>query len=120
MNSNKHLLIDSPLILTQIKRALSDSTVPPMYDGSIEIKALVGEIDGLKIIIHSSDHNPPHFHITANNPKIDADFLIKDCSVYRKNTGVDKNKLKKLENWFFQDGGKNLLEKKWEQFSASE
>lgn len=117
MKEKDYLLIENSNINWNLQRILSDRTLIHKTGTLYEIKALVKEIDGLKIKIYSNDHSPPHFHITANNPKINADFLIEDCSVYRDD-GLNKNQLKKLKIWF-NESGKALLGKKWQEFNIS-
>jgi hypothetical protein len=62
----------------------------------IEIKQLVGRVDGLKIEIYPNDHPPPHFHIRS--PGVDASFSIDNCDKLEGN--INGHELRKIKYWF--------------------
>ena len=45
----------------------------------IEYKQLVDRVYGLKIIIFSDEHPPPHFHVKS--PNVNASFIIENCEM---------------------------------------
>lgn len=62
---------------------------------NIETKERVAILKNMKIIIHSKDHNPPHFHVISNDKTIDAKFTIDTCELL---SGTIKAKdIKKIE-----------------------
>jgi len=75
----------------------------------IEIRKLVGRVDGLKIEIFSNEHPPPHFHVKS--PNIDASFSIEDCR--KLNGNIERGDLKKIEYW--HKHSKVLLIKHWNE-----
>jgi len=69
-------------------------------DGSLyEVKQLVAQVNGLRIVVFSNEHAPPHFHVKS--PDIDAVFAISDCSFIQ---GTIDSRSRKLVEWWYQRG----------------
>lgn len=69
------------------------------------IRALVDNVDGLKIEIFPNEHAPPHFHIRANG--ITAVFSIIDCSLIQGEIGSREYK---MVQWWYRRSRKKLIE----------
>jgi hypothetical protein len=49
-------------------------------DGTLNFtRVLVAEVGRLRIVIHTREHGPPHFHVTVPSKDIDASFAIENC-----------------------------------------
>jgi Domain of unknown function (DUF4160) len=68
-------------------------------------RALVDNVNGLKIQIFADEHAPPHFHVTA--PDIDAAFTIADCKLLR---GQIDSKTQKLIIYWHKKSHEKLNE----------
>lgn len=81
----------------------------------MEIKQNVARVDDLQVIIYSNDHDPPHFHVTSRDKKVDAKFRIDDGSLFK---GEMKSKdLKKIKVFYNNPRTKLILEKIWNKRS---
>jgi hypothetical protein len=78
---------------------------------STATKERVDTIDDLQVIIHSNDHDPPHFHVRTKNLKIDAKFKIEDCELISGEIG--SKELKKIKAFYLSPKGKIILDKIW-------
>jgi hypothetical protein len=59
------------------------------------IKALVGRIGSLRLVIWPNDYPPPHFHVVG--PDVEASFYIESCD--RKDGSLDSSRLQKVRWW---------------------
>jgi hypothetical protein len=62
----------------------------------IQIKALVGRVSGLRIVVYPREHPPPHFHVVA--PGLNASFSILDGSPLEGE--LDAARLRLIQYWF--------------------
>lgn len=76
-----------------------------LNDKLYSIRALVNNVDGLKIEIFSNEHAPPHFHIRANG--LHAVFSIIDCSLVQGEIG---SREQKMVQWWYKRSRKKLIE----------
>ncbi len=78
-------------------RLLLSSGFAVWNDGRlIETRVLVARLDRLKIVIHTREHGPPHFHVSA--PGLDATFSIEQCELlFGAITGKDR---RLIEYWY--------------------
>ena len=61
-------------------------------DGRLyEIRVLVAALNGLKIVIHTREHGPAHFHVSA--PGINASFAIEDGRLLEGEIGGRERRL---------------------------
>ena len=85
----------------------------------LDTKVLCQKIQGMKVLIYTNDHTPSHFHVKANNPKMDCKFRIDNCD--KINGEISSKNYKKIKFWF-ENGycgskiGKEILEEKWKEF----
>ena len=96
---------------------LSDSC--DIVDRSIFLKLeRIDKINGLEINIYS-DHGYPHFHLKANNPKINCKIKISDLTFISGEDQLSAKNKKKLQVWYNSDfmesgiTGKEKLEEIW-------
>src|SRR5579863_1615913 len=68
-------------------------------------RALVEQINGLKIHIYAKEHAPPHFHVLSAN--IDAAFSIEDCSLIK---GAVDRKTHDLIVYWHRSGRTKLID----------
>ena len=61
----------------------------------IETRVLVARINRLRIEIHTREHQPPHFHVSA--PGLAATFAIDDCQCLDGTIGGKERRL--VEHW---------------------
>ena len=61
----------------------------------IEIRQLVARVNGLKIVINSNEHPPPHFHVTS--PNVNASFSIEGCE--KLEGSIRSQDLRKIKYW---------------------
>ena len=73
----------------------------------IETRVLVERIDRLKIVIHTREHGPPHFHVSA--PGLDAAFSIERCELL---FGAVNGKERRLIEYWYKDA-RPLLIRTW-------
>ena len=84
-------------------------------DGTLlETRALVQQLGGLKIVIHTREHGPPHFHVMAAG--VDATFAIHDCAQLHGTIGGKELGL--VRYWHAQ--ARPLLVKKWNETRPSD
>ena len=82
-----------------------------LKDAGLATKERVETINDLNIIIHSDDHNPPHFHVKSKDLKINAKFSIENCELLK---GEISSKYKKRIRAFYESlKGKIVLETIW-------
>jgi len=80
----------------------------------IETRVFVDSVGPLRIVIHTREHGPPHFHVLATG--IDASFAIRDCSKLRGS--ITPTQLKLVQYWHAQ--ARPLLIKVWNQSRPSD
>jgi hypothetical protein len=73
----------------------------------LETRVLVDRIDRLKIVIHTREHGPPHFHVSA--PGIDAAFSIGRCELL---FGAVSGKERRLIKYWYEHA-RPLLIRTW-------
>ena len=84
-------------------------------DGTLlEIRALVDQVGGLRIVIHTREHGPPHFHVIASG--INASFAIDDCHLLAGD--IDGRRLSLVRYWHAHARPK--LVKKWNETRPSD
>lgn len=83
-----------------LDRYLDSTQIAP--DGHVyEIKRLVESVGDLKIILHTNDHPPPHFHVISIQRDIDARFSIDTLEVIEADEGkISSNDIKKIQHIF--------------------
>lgn len=54
-----------------------------LREENLATKERVQTINNLEVIIHSNDHNPPHFHIKSKDLQINAKFSIEKCELLK-------------------------------------
>ena len=65
--------------IAQVLYRLLGSGFAVWGDGQLlETRVQVAMLNGLRLEIHTREHGPPHFHVTAHD--IDATFAIRDCA----------------------------------------
>ncbi|MEJ7738113.1 MAG: DUF4160 domain-containing protein [Chitinophagaceae bacterium] len=74
-------------------------------------KEQVKKIDHLEVVIHSNDHNPPHFHVRSNDFKIDAKFSIETGEYLSGEIG--SKDLKRIKAYYKSPKTKIVMEKIW-------
>lgn len=79
-------------------------------------RALVGQIHGLTMHVHSDEHAPPHFHVKS--AKVDAAFRISDCSLLHGS--VDRKTRELIEYWYSNLEGQSKLIKDWNKTRPSD
>jgi hypothetical protein len=72
------------------------------------IKWLVDEYDGLKIVMHFTEHPPPHFAVEYDGES--ANFSISDCKRLRNNVGLERHE---SDIRFWWRSHKDLLIREW-------
>ncbi|MBX2963746.1 MAG: DUF4160 domain-containing protein [Cyclobacteriaceae bacterium] len=82
-----------------------------LQEPNIIIKERVATIDDLQVIIYSSDHNPPHFHVKTKNLNIDAKFKIENCELISGE--ISSKDLKKVKAFYLSPKGKMILDLIW-------
>ena len=84
-------------------------------DGHLyEVRALVAALGGLKIIIHTREHGPAHFHVVA--PGIDASFAIDGCRLLEGELSGRERRL--IEYW--HSSARSTLVKIWNSTRPSD
>lgn len=76
-------------------------------------KERVCKIDGLEVIIHTNDHNPPHFHVKTRDKEIDAKFSI-ETGEYLSGV-IDSKNLKRIRVFYNSPKTKIILQKVWDK-----
>jgi hypothetical protein len=71
----------------------------------LEIRALVDSLNGMKIVIHTREHGPAHFHVIA--PGINASFSIADC---RQLTGEISSRERRLVEYWHISARSRLID----------
>ncbi|MFN0279288.1 MAG: DUF4160 domain-containing protein [Pyrinomonadaceae bacterium] len=76
-------------------------------------RALVERLGGSRIEIRTKEqgHNIPHFHYVG--PDVDASFDLETCEIIAGN--VNGREKRKIERFFFENGGKEKLKTFWDQ-----
>ncbi|MDB5205409.1 MAG: hypothetical protein JWR72_484, partial [Flavisolibacter sp.] len=74
-------------------------------------KERVTTLDDLQVIIHSDDHEPPHFHVKTKDLNIDAKFKIEDCELL--SGSISAKDLKKIKAFYLSPKGKIVLTTIW-------
>ena len=77
----------------------------------VETKALVERIDGMKIVIYSNEHPPPHFHVVAGGDQ--ASFTLDECKLLAGNLPAKQRR--KIEYWFHEMNAKSALIEIWDK-----
>jgi len=84
-------------------------------DGELyETRVLVERFDGLRMVIHTREHGPPHFHVIASG--IDASFAIHDCSHLAGSITAKDRRI--IEYWHAQ--ARPLLIRVWNETRPSD
>jgi hypothetical protein len=73
----------------------------------LSIRVLVERIGPLRVVIHTREHGPPHFHVVA--PGINAAFAITDCALLTGHVGAGDLRL--IQYWHAE--ARPLLVKVW-------
>jgi hypothetical protein len=82
-----------------------------LIEPNLAKKERVDKIDGLEVIIHSSDHNPPHFHVKTKDKKIDAKFLI-ETGEYVSGE-IDSKNLRRIQAYYNSPKTKTVMQIIW-------
>jgi len=91
----------------ELLRLLS-STLVVWEDGRlIDTRAVVARFDGLRIVIHTREHGPAHFHVVA--PDLNAIFAIADGSLLGGSISGRHQRL--VEYWYAS--ARPLLVRTW-------
>lgn len=70
---------------------------------------------GIKIIVHSNDHIPPHFH--AHNPEFEAKFRIDTGELIEVVSGSPRGKyLKAIQRWYEITANRFNLCERWNKY----
>lgn len=71
-------------------------------DGGVLIrKEFIDSVGDMKIIVHSGDHPPTHFHVISRSRGVDFSLLFPSFEVYRCNSGeIDPGALRKVRKYF--------------------
>jgi len=87
---------------------LLSSTLIVWEDGRlIDTRAVVARLDGLRIVIHTREHGPAHFHVLA--PDLNATFAIADGSFLGGSISSKHQRL--VEYWYAS--ARPLLVRTW-------
>lgn len=95
-------LIDPDDVERLLERHIETTDVLP--DGRVyKIKKYVASAGELQIILHTNDHDPPHFHVQSKQKGYDASFYIDNLELYRENRGkIPRKDIKKIQHFFSQ------------------
>ena len=80
----------------------------------LETRALVERLGRMKIVIHTREHGPPHFHVEVG--EINASFAIDDCRLLHGE--VDGRNLGLVRYW--HKAARPLLVRKWNETRPSD
>ena len=98
--------------ILQIYMNYDDSDIEELLiEPNLAKKERVDKIDGLEVIIHSNDHNPPHFHVKTKDKKIDAKFLI-ETGEYISGE-IDSKNLKRIQAYYNSPKTKIVMQIIW-------
>ncbi len=91
---------------------LSESEIDFLIEQPVfNSKDKITTINNLKVLIHSRDHNPPHFHVISNDYDINAKFLIENGNYI---SGKIKSKdLKRIKAFYLSPKTKIIMKKIW-------
>lgn len=78
---------------------------------NIRIKERIGTIRDMQIIIHSDDHNPPHFHVKSKDNRVNAKFLLRDGSLIEGR--IDSKDLKRIKAFYCDVKIQKIMEMIW-------
>jgi hypothetical protein len=98
--------------LLELEHLLNHGSTPQFILGLPIIKGAVGMQNQYKFIVNSSDHHPPHIHISLNNRQLASYNLETGLPVRSDNPKLDQIVNKWLENE--DNRSKSLAE--WERF----
>jgi hypothetical protein len=85
------------------------------HDGKLlSTRVLVGRIGQLRIVIHTREHGPPHFHVTG--PGVDGAFAITDCEHLTGDIG--RRELGLIKHW--HASARRLLVEVWNESRPSD
>ena len=102
--------------LAQLLLDLLNSGLSVWHDGSLYfVRARVTRLGRLSLEIYPRDHPPPHFHVRC--PDFEAKLAIADCSLIR---GSLDRRDHEMIRWFFDNGGRERLEKLWRDLRPGE
>jgi len=110
---NRNELFEKMLTDTlRIFMSYDESTIEELLQNPhLIVKEQVAKIFDLNVIIHSNDHNPPHFHVISNDYKINAKFSIKTGEFLMGE--IDSKNIKRIKAFYISPKGKIIMEKVW-------
>lgn len=98
--------------ILQIYMNYDDSVIEELLiEPNLAKKERVDKIDGLEVIIHSNDHNPPHFHVKTRDKIIDAKFSI-ETGEYLSGE-IDSKNLKRIRAYYNSPKTKAVMQIIW-------
>lgn len=80
-------------------------------EANLATKERVKTINNLEVIIYSTDHNPPHFHVKSKDLRINAKFSIEKCELLSGK--INSKNLKRINTFYQSPKGKLVLETIW-------
>lgn len=101
--------------MTESLAALLSGGYAVWTDGTLyNIRQLVAQVHGLRIVVFAREHPPPHFHIAGGG--IDATFSIVDCTHLEGKLGGRERAL--VEWWYLRS--RSALISAWNESRPSD
>lgn len=70
-----------------------------------------GRVRGMRILVHTRDHDPPHFHVLGEDWEVK--LAISDCAPLEGEVALRRRDREAVAHWFFRCGGASKVRELW-------